>query len=1199
MIPTLPRFRGRFVAVATGALGLLAPSALAQNTAQLGEAGWYSDDTRADGEGSSSAGTNLVSTGLTDAPEGPMGSTAGDADIRRQVSFGPAPGTPPSGVHRGAVHLQIGASGSGKSQISHRKDDAAGHAAGADVLNPALAVDYAWYGDGTSTVTASFKLGFKTADFATTSVSSRTGENAWDKLLIYEPGNLNGGLSNGTWHQESVSYTSGLWWIVDRTEGAITIGSPMTLASMDGSAAPVGGGGKTVGDVFALLTAPGARLTSVQFGIGSGNAGGSVYVSELSTNFYRPGAQTTFGAPLLAYDQDATNEIIFGAGNLNGEFTVDRASGVELALRGKLRFDASNLPANVFNSNGDGTYTFATGAPTGGAGWVTANTPRWNFEWSVNTDFDGSSGTNLDGLTYALGVDIDPGAGTNYIAFDPIAPSSSPAGYWDHAIGDNGTANGGGATAGDPSSYLGLLAANNLAQNSWNVEFFNDPPYDTFDPNAQGRYTVFLAAYNVLGDEVARTEIEILTERSLEYDQDVTNEVIFGSGNANGGFTTDRASGLELALRNKVRFPTPMNVFNSNGDGTYTYNTGTTLTPRPFWAFEWSVNTDTAGALGRSASALTYELGLDFDPSAATNYLRFDPIAAGSTLPYTPPAVMAFWDHAIGDNGTANGGGTSATDAMQYLSLLSSNNLVQNSWRYDFFDEAPFNTFDPDEVGQYEIYLAAFDGGEEIGRTAITTFVLDGTSLTLEADPCQGDRHPGTPGTQVEVELRMRNLAQLATGYQAFLSFDAGAMAFEPGLSSYSAAPFSLNITPMAAAEVAAGSLQLDGSVAPLSPGTDGDALLATLVFTMTDCTVGAVTFDTGQPFASELSDMGSPIATSLVDGPDVLADAAPPILGPSPDIVVPADAGVGGGCASAVVNYTPPTVVDTCSAVELVCTPPPGTAFPAGQVTQVTCVATDACGNQTVQTFDVEVLEVNEFTVEVELVGVFAPVARCIHFQNDDCATADAVLFFDDHDANPATAVRAMATVPIPCGPTSAVCLKDQQHTLWSTTTVSISGTGLVADSLVQLDGGDTDNDGDVDINDVTLFLAQFGTVVAPGTCAWDGTRNADFDNDGAVGSSDYTFLTANWLSTSGCSCTSPGHGGGYAGRPFVALPDMSELSPQELRAARAADVNGDGRFDVRDVVLFERRHGLSGELSRAMLRAGQAGAGAQVLSR
>ena len=68
---------------------------------------------------------------------------------------------------------------------------------------------------------------------------------------------------------------------------------------------------------------------------------------------------------LIDYDQDVTNDVIFGSGNANGGFTTDCANGVELGLRAKLRHNAVGAPENTFNSNGDGTYTFQAGvAPT-------------------------------------------------------------------------------------------------------------------------------------------------------------------------------------------------------------------------------------------------------------------------------------------------------------------------------------------------------------------------------------------------------------------------------------------------------------------------------------------------------------------------------------------------------------------------------------------------------------------------------------------------------------------------------------------------------------------------------------------------------------------------------------------------------------------------------------------------------------------
>jgi len=185
---------------------------------------------------------------------------------------------------------------------------------------------------------------------------------------------------------------------------------------------------------------------------------------------------------------------------------VDRADGVEVGLRGKLRFNASNLPENTFNSNGDGTYSFDTGTPPTGFGFDpnSPTTPVWSFEWSINTNYDDSTSWNLDDLTYNLQLDFDPSLGVNFRSFDPI---NVP--FADHAIGTNATGNGGGSTATDATDYASLIANNNVAQNSWNMEFFNEPPWDIFDPDVDGTYDFNLGAY-ANGNRIAQTSIQII-----------------------------------------------------------------------------------------------------------------------------------------------------------------------------------------------------------------------------------------------------------------------------------------------------------------------------------------------------------------------------------------------------------------------------------------------------------------------------------------------------------------------------------------------------------------------------------------------------------------------------------------------------------------------------------------------------------------
>tara|TARA_R110002110_G_scaffold90705_1_gene235752 strand:+ start:10926 stop:11702 length:777 start_codon:yes stop_codon:yes gene_type:complete len=206
-------------------------------------------------------------------------------------------------------------------------------------------------------------------------------------------------------------------------------------------------------------------------------------------------SQASMAAPM--FDENVTPDVIFGSGNANGGFTVVQSNGVELGLRGKLRHNASGAPENTFNSNGDGSYSFNTGvAPT-----QASPTAEWSFEWSINTNWDGSTNWNLADLTYLLGIDTDPSQGTSFSAYDPI---NIP--FADHAIGTNATGNGGGSVAGDDTAYATLIASNNVAQQSWKPHWF----IPGFDPTIDGTYDFSLAAFDSAGDQVARTDMQII-----------------------------------------------------------------------------------------------------------------------------------------------------------------------------------------------------------------------------------------------------------------------------------------------------------------------------------------------------------------------------------------------------------------------------------------------------------------------------------------------------------------------------------------------------------------------------------------------------------------------------------------------------------------------------------------------------------------
>ncbi len=220
-------------------------------------------------------------------------------------------------------------------------------------------------------------------------------------------------------------------------------------------------------------------------------------------------ATNAVAASFIQFDQNITPDVIFGSGNANGGFTTDRQNGIELGLRAKVRFDAANQPQNIFNSNGDGTYSFQSGNPSPGFGFAPDNpfSANWNFEWSINSDFNGM-GDVLSEFTYVMQIDFDRGPGTNFglAQFDPIN-----SGLADHAIGTDATLNGAGVSAANLADYNNLISNNNVAQNSWNYLFFIglQPVLFPFDPNSVGTYTIVLSAFSG-ASLLASTSIDIV-----------------------------------------------------------------------------------------------------------------------------------------------------------------------------------------------------------------------------------------------------------------------------------------------------------------------------------------------------------------------------------------------------------------------------------------------------------------------------------------------------------------------------------------------------------------------------------------------------------------------------------------------------------------------------------------------------------------
>lgn len=243
---------------------------------------------------------------------------------------------------------------------------------------------------------------------------------------------------------------------------------------------------------------------------------------------------------------------------------------------------------------------------------------------------------------------------------------------------------------------------------------------------------------------------------AIQFDQNVTNNVIYGSGNTNGDFTTDRESGtdsasrsytIELGLRAKIPYVGSINPV----DNTYQVASGMT------WNFDWSINSDYINPATLNLNAFRFEIGVDSNPDVVTSVGDFafvDPFALGL---YT-------WDNSFGNNGTAQGAGVETSQwaflfPNLFTSLVNNNNLAQNSWQ-PVWANTNFNNSIVD--GTYDIILNAFDKGNNalLASTNIQVIVgAGGVSPSAPVVPVPAAAGLGFLGMGLVGFLRRRKTA--------------------------------------------------------------------------------------------------------------------------------------------------------------------------------------------------------------------------------------------------------------------------------------------------------------------------------------------------------------------------------------------------------------------------------------------------------
>ena len=307
------------------------------------------------------------------------------------------------------------------------------------------------------------------------------------------------------------------------------------------------------------------------------------------------------------------------------------------------------------------------------------------------------------------------------------------------------------------------------------------------------------------------------------------------------------------------------------------------------------------------------------------------------------------------------------------------------------------------------------------------------------------------------------------------------------------------------------------------------------------------------------------------------VTDTQPPAIENCPqDIEVPLPVGQ----STAFVTWTAPTATDNCEASEPNAAYSPGAPFPPGMTT-VTYTTSDPAGNTASCSFDVIVQQMNELWVSIELgpPEAMAPqMTRCITFQLWNCffetwIEVDREIVF--------TNGQALDTIVyVPAGDYQCILARDKFHSLWQrddyfsydnghyvanfTGDPAVGGNWLVC--------GDVYADNQIDIIDFAAILTE--TLHAPypsgdTLCNYEGWHG-DIDGDSAITSADFTFVHVNYGETLDPNCCGAPLFRDTPPSPPRTSIRVDELDQLGLGQLRAADRNGDGIIDQRDIAAY-----------------------------
>lgn len=267
------------ISAAAAAIVLACASAQAATVTvgAFGQQGWNGDDVR------TSAGVDLVGINNTNAPKpGQTPTGADDIAIAQQIQF---VATPTGSTYFGAVSMDGTATGSGKSNYSVI-NTSTGFAPASDLITPGFSATYEMYkqhvGAGS---TLAFKLGIQSTAYGTGPGQSqngfnavRSGESAWDLVLVHVPT-----VVNNTWTTVNLDEDTGDWTLFRQAGNTFHPAPPANpfAQSLDAWAQDATWG--------PLLFGVGAKVSSIQFGLGSGQPIALGLVDYLQTTILNGG----------------------------------------------------------------------------------------------------------------------------------------------------------------------------------------------------------------------------------------------------------------------------------------------------------------------------------------------------------------------------------------------------------------------------------------------------------------------------------------------------------------------------------------------------------------------------------------------------------------------------------------------------------------------------------------------------------------------------------------------------------------------------------------------------------------------------------------------------------------------------------------------------------------------------------------------